>query len=104
MSSSVKVDTGKIVSTSKKIVDANVKIENNLSEISKAVSKLNSSWNGKVSNHAINAFNRIRNSYFDTRKDVMYSCVTYLNNVVGTGYEEAEKENKKKVELEGLFK
>ena len=99
----IRVDTNKVRATVTAVNTINDNLEKDFNTVIKAMSKLNSSWDGSASSKAISKFNKIKSDYCGSsgRKAVMQNYLKFLSDAVAIGYETTEGTNTK---LSDLFK
>lgn len=99
----IKVDTNKVKNTVTTVNTINNNLEKEFKNVTDAVTKLNSSWDGTASSKAISKFNKIKSECCGAsgRKAVVQNYLKFLSDAVAIGYETTEEANTK---LSDLFK
>lgn len=96
------VNTGAIRSTAKDIRSANERIRDGFDSTTKSVfNPLMNSWESPAASHAVKRFTDIRNCFYSDRYTVMDNYARFLEQLIGEGYDETEKNN---TSLADLFK
>jgi len=87
---SIKIDTGKVKSSSNKITSYNSEIFNDFFAMETAINNLNSNWDSDSSNLALQEFFNIKNAYHSSRYNVVDGMVKFINTYGGDQYEYTE--------------
>lgn len=89
----MKINTALVKDTAERIRKCNKQIKNGMDNVQKAVYNLNNFWESPSSGKVINKFNNIKNSYSNTRYQVMDNYVAFLYKQIGENYEIMEANN-----------
>lgn len=101
--SDIKVNTTAVRTAMNTLTSLNNSMEKDFDAVKRAMSKLDSSWDGSASSKAISKFNSIKSNYCGSngRKAVMNTYVKFLSGTVAADYETTEGVN---TNLANLFK
>ncbi|MBE6766527.1 MAG: hypothetical protein E7550_02955 [Ruminococcaceae bacterium] len=88
----ISVDTGKVDLAANNIRKYNSKIREDFSEVQSAINSLNSAWDGRACDNAMNAFNNLRDNYRDSRYAVVDNLVVFLKQQVAANYDHTESQ------------
>ena len=86
----MKIDTQTVRSTAAKISGQNQQLYDTLKASQSTIESLNGAWTGKAAEATISAYQNFARKYFDEYHEMLDKYVQFLNNAVGTGYEETE--------------
>ncbi|MBQ7064253.1 MAG: hypothetical protein IJM90_05145 [Firmicutes bacterium] len=90
----LRVITDHIDATAESMAKHNIAIRDRLPQVQRAITSLNNSWDGAVSDEAISKFYEFCDRYPEPRYQVMDQVVQFLRQQVGTGYEQTESVNR----------
>lgn len=93
MSDIIKVDTDHVSNVADNIDHFNKKIRDDFTAVETAVKSLGSTWVGSASEPSIGAFHDIKNTYSETRYQVVDNFVKFLKQQVDPSYEQTETSN-----------
>lgn len=98
------IDTSKVFAIAQDMAKINTSLTNDFSVVEKAVKKLRSDIQSpsEISEGIVSSFDELKENYFNAANKKRRELIDYLCNVVGKGYEDAEKTNKDL--LEDAFK
>lgn len=99
--STINVDTDSVMLAAENIKKYNGKLDNNFSNVTKAISDLGSSWNGQTAQYAMEKFNILKDELPNQRCNIINNFVSFLINQVKSGYEITEFQD---TSLANLFK
>ncbi len=88
----IQVDKGKLLVAANMVRTGNSGISQAFVEVQTAVSQMDTVWNGSASQNAIEAFNRLKNTYCSPRHNALESIARVLN-CIANGYEVTEEKN-----------
>lgn len=88
----VQVDKDKLRTTAIAIRSKNNSITHAFGEIQTAVVQMDTVWNGSASQNAMEAYNRIKNTYCTPRSNALESVARILDSIAN-GYELTEETN-----------
>lgn len=99
----IDVNTQNVRNCADTLTNINNNIEKCFSNVTKALNKLDGSWDSKASSKAISKFNKIKSDFCGEtgRKAIMNNYIKFLQNAVAADYESTEQAN---TNLSELFK
>lgn len=90
MAGGIKISTAEVRATASTIRNLNNKMNQDLTDIQKAMAGLKSSWQSEGGDAIQSKFSAAANKYFSSYHDVVESYAKFLENVVSEGYEKTE--------------
>lgn len=88
----LQVDKEKLRTTAIAVRSKNNSISHSFGEIQTAVVQMDTVWNGSASQNAIEAYNRLKNTYCSPRSNALESVARVLE-CIANGYEVTEEVN-----------
>lgn len=86
----IRIDTAAVETTATQVADMNRQISDDFAFVEAAISNLDKNWNGTASVAVLKKFERIRNTYFSNRYEVINDMIKFMRTQVGEEYEQAE--------------
>ena len=93
MADLIKIDTAQVLEIANNLSNLNDELQTNLQEAQKAITKLESVWQGEAATATIEAINSFASDYFQNYYDVINQYVEFLKKNVAEGYENTETAN-----------
>ena len=95
------VNTNDVMTLASTIETFNNKIADAASDVTSAMNRLNSSWDGASASAVVSLFNNIRDNCIEAQRSCVAEYARFLRERVALGYEDVEKQN---ISLSELFK
>lgn len=89
----LKINTDAAVTAAENIKTFNTQINDGFDDVQKAMSQLDSSWDGSAATESIKKFNEIKSNYLEARYNVLDNYSNFLLQLVGAGYVDVETVN-----------
>ena len=90
----MRVNTDAVIHTAEQVNYFNLKLEESFEMLEEDIRVLGNSWEGKAAQNNMAAFEELKKSWSDIRKEKIDDLVEYLSEIVGPGFELTENENK----------
>ena len=95
------VNTAGIAASAGRLTKTNENIRDSFADVRKAISKLDSSWDGAASEFAVSKFHEIDKECSQRRYDAVKENIDYLNRIINPGFVATESKN---ASLADMFK
>ena len=95
------INPQKVYDIALRIQKGNKELLDNYSSVSNSVDKLSQVWESPTASKSLPVIEDLRSKYVHRRYETIDAYVSYLKNLVGTGYSETEHDN---VSLADKFK
>ena len=90
----MQVDTDAVSQTAVQVNYCNTVIDSHFEDFEKKIRILNNSWEGKAAQNTMKAFDDLKKKWSENRKERVDDMIEYLSEIVGSGFELTENENK----------
>ena len=89
----LKINAEKVIETANRISTLNKRMQEQFSDVSDAIGKLDKHWDSPAASSAIGKFHGIEEAYCEARYNVVDNFVAFLHQQVGEGYKQTEAVN-----------
>lgn len=90
----MRVSTDAVIHIAAQVNYFNLKLAESFEKLEKDIRVLGNLWEGKAAQNNMAAFEELKKSWSDIRKEKIEDLVDYLAEIVGPGFELTENENK----------